>query len=244
MRFDWKRASVEFVTIVAGVLIALAADDWRESVRDRAAGANYRTRLDAALQSDLQQYADAGAAADSVDSAAVLVLAVYRGEEVSEDSILEFVQAVRYASSMPAPAIAVDTYNDLVTTGNLRLLPIEAREQLGAYYAEVAVFHERELIFRDRLASGYWTVPSRVLGPEVLPAAWRARAPQVDNRPSTLGVEVSRDDLRAMITRLRAIPELEAWIADVRWVMVQRASIYGETLPQRAQEVREALLPE
>lgn len=95
VRMSWKRAVLELATIVAGVLIALAADDWRDSLRDRAEGEGYRARLEDALGSDLQEYAEAAASAAAVDSAAVAVLAVYRGRDVAESSGDEFVGAVQ-----------------------------------------------------------------------------------------------------------------------------------------------------
>jgi hypothetical protein len=240
---DWKRALLELATIIAGVLIALAANDWRDSVRDRAEGARYQARLDDALGSDLKEYAEAAASAAAVDSAALEVLAVYRGREVPEDRAADFIADVLKASWMPPPAVSADTYNDLVTTGNLRLLPIALREGLGAYYAQVKVYQAREEIFRNRLASGYWSVPAHVLGPEVLPAAWEALA----GRTSGEGLDVARlgvspGQLRAMIRRLRAIPEMEPWIADVRHVMVQREVNYGEHLSERARQVRQVLV--
>jgi hypothetical protein len=57
-RFEvkWRTTVVELLTIVVGVLIALAADDWRASVRDRAEARDYETRLAQALEADLDEY--------------------------------------------------------------------------------------------------------------------------------------------------------------------------------------------
>lgn len=242
IQIDWKRAFLELVTIIAGVLIALAASDWRDSVRDRAEGANYQARLHDALGSDSTEYAEAAARAAAIDSAALAVLAVYRGREVPEDGAADFIADVLEASWMPPPAVSDDTYNDLVTTGNLRLLPIAVREGLGAYYARVRLHQAREEIFRQRLADGYWSVPAKVLGPEVLPGAWQVLAGgRRGERPDAERLDVSPARLGEMVSRLRAIPELESWIADVRHVMVQRQANYGEHLSERANQVRQVL---
>jgi len=236
LRLDWKKTFTELLTIVAGVLIALGAGDWWEGIRERAEATNYAERLIAALKSDEREFQNAAHSAASVDSAALEVLAVYRGREVSSNAAEDFARAVLEASWMPPPALATDTYDDLVSTGRLALLPTGAREALSAYYGRVKVVDEQEAIFRARLASGYWLVPPRVLGADLLPAVWsHARAPA--EQPLT----VSEAALREMVRRLRELPELETWIADVRHVMTQRAANYSGDLAGRTQTVREVL---
>jgi len=236
LRLDWRKTFAELLTIVVGVLIALGAGDWWEGIRERAEAASYTERLIAALESDELEFEDAARRALSVDSAALEVLAVYRGQELSSDAAEEFARAVLEASWMPPPTLATDTYEDLVSTGRLALLPTGAREALGAYYGRVKVVEEQEAIFRARLASGYWTVPPRVLGADLLPAVWsHARA------PAEQPLSVSEADLREMVRHLRQLPELEPWIADVRHVMTQRAANYSGDLAGRTETVKEAL---
>jgi hypothetical protein len=57
----WSRvrfAAAEFVVIVAGVLVALGVDEWRQSRRDHALELQYAARLRADLQRDTTRFAD------------------------------------------------------------------------------------------------------------------------------------------------------------------------------------------
>jgi hypothetical protein len=235
-RLDVRKLFAELLTIVVGVLIALAVGSWWEGVQERAEAASYKERLIAALESDEMEFAKAADRALSVDAAALEVLAVYRGKNVSPDAAEDFAMAVLAASWMPTATVATDTFEDLVSTGNLALLPPEIREALGGYYGRVKVVAEREAIFRARLASGYWQVPPRVLGAELLPTAWSDSASNGDQMLS-----VSEAELERLVQRLRELPELDPWIADVRHVMTQRVASYSGELTERARALRQVL---
>ena len=235
-RFDLKKTLAELVTIIAGVLIALGGGDWWEGREERAEAKSYAERLTEALESDLLAFKDVAGRAYSIDSAALQVLDVYRGQDVPETDAAEFARLVLVASWMPPAPAATDTYEDLVSTGRLALLPIEVREALRSYYGRVRVFEEREMLFRDRLASGYWLVPPRVLGPDLLPKAWTS-ATAKDESP----LVVTKPQLEEIVRRLREIPEVSTWIADVRLVMTQRAANYSGELADRARAAQDVL---
>jgi hypothetical protein len=78
-----SRALLELATIIAGVLIALAACDWRDSVRDRTEGATYHARLEIAPGSDLREYTEA-AASDFRDGALDRICAARAGTTGSQ----------------------------------------------------------------------------------------------------------------------------------------------------------------
>jgi len=236
LHLDGAKVLAELLTIVIGVLMALGVGDWWEGVQERNEAARYVERLTAALESDESEFRDAANQALSVESAARQVLAVYRGADVSADAAEDFAKTVLEASWMPPATVATDTYEDLVGTGKLALLPPALREALSSYYGRVEVITEREAIFRDRLSSGYWLVPPRVLGPDLLPTTW-SNATAGGDHP----LAVSEAELAELIQRLRSIPELEPWVADVRHVMTQRATNYAGELAGRARALMQQL---
>ncbi len=236
LHLDGRKMIADLLTIIVGVLIALSVGSWWEGIQERAEAASYAERLVVALDFDESEFRNAGNRARSVDSAALEVLAVYRGRDVAPDDAVDFARSVLAASWMPPGTAATDTYQDLVSTGKLVLLPPEVREALSAYYGRVKLINEREAIFRARLGSGYWLVPPRVLGPELLPAIWSDAAAGGDH---TIGVSAA--ELAQMVSRLRGLPELDPWIADVRHVMTQRVANYEGDLVVRARALKEAL---
>ncbi len=239
---NWQKSFAELVTIAVGIALGLAANDWRDSVRDRSEARAYEARLDEAVASDLKEYARAAALAAGVDSAAVDVLAVYRGREVPEPQASQFLEAVLRASWMPPPALAHDTYDDLVSTGGLRLLPVGIRAQLRQYYGQAQMYGEREQSFKETLSTGYWRVPAMVLGPELLPRLWKAMAdPPSDQRHVADRPTVSAHELGDVVARLRRVSDLETQIADVRHVMIQREVIYADRMTAIAGQLRQRL---
>jgi hypothetical protein len=52
---------------------------------------------------------------------------------------------------------------------------------------------------------------------------------------------VSEAELERLVQRLRELPELDPWIADVRHVMTQRVASYSGELTERARALRQVL---
>lgn len=242
LHVNWQKSVAELLTIAVGVLLGLAGNDWRDAARDRADARAYEARLAEAVASDLNEYAHAAAVAAAIDTAAIDVLAVYRGREVHPAQASEFLEAVLRASWMPPPALARDTYDDLVTTGGLRLLPVGMRAELARYYGQAQVYADREQSFRQTLSAGYWRVPAMVLGPELLPELWKgmAAAP-ADQRHVANPPTVSAGELGEVVARLRRISNLETQIADVRHVMIQREVNYAVRMTAIAEQLHHRL---
>lgn len=240
-RISWPKTLAELLTIIVGVLLALFANNWRDTVRDHAQARAYEARLEQDVASDIQQYGRAAGEAAAIDSAAVQVLAAYRGREVSPRDAGGFVEAVLRASWMPPPAVSRDTYDDLVSTGSLSLLPVGDREAVGAYYRQADVYADREALFRQILARGYWRDPASVLGPDLLPRLWKAMDAARGGAADDDAVVVTASQLAAIVARLRRIPDFEAQIGDVRNVMAQREAWYATHMTAAAKKLRKVL---
>jgi hypothetical protein len=68
-RISWPKTLAELLTIIVGVLLALFANNWRDTVRDHAQAKAYEARLDQDVASDIQQYARAAGEAAAIDAA-------------------------------------------------------------------------------------------------------------------------------------------------------------------------------
>lgn len=214
----------ETLIVVVGVLIALAVDSWREERRDERTEEQYLSSLLEDLESDFAELDRAGSQARTATASARTVLQVLEGQArpLPGDSLAH---AVEYAGFLYFPAYFPYTFDELVSTGNLRIIrDPELRREIAAYYNLI----ESEKQWWDRyrgIQARYATAMQGVLGPDI-----RSRI--------TMGndLEVSEPDRLRILRELSARTDLPAalegmiWLQDrqVRWHRVSRSR--GENL--------------
>lgn len=125
------RVTAEFTVIVLGVLVALAADRWNQGRVEDAASAEYVHRLLEELVSDSARLAAQLPVAEAGAEAALALLEVVRGSEPDTTAW----QLHYTCMSGDFTQVGGATYNELQSSGNLRLLPPDLRELLFGYYA-------------------------------------------------------------------------------------------------------------
>jgi hypothetical protein len=133
------RGGIEFVVIVIGVLVALAADEWREERADRVAEAEYVARLVLDLQEDVASLrrAEAGFAGkkDALERLASLDPTEVVGQRFAEDV------ASASAWSWDLTAAHSTTYEEMRSAGRLGLIrDADLRGAIAKYYADYADF--------------------------------------------------------------------------------------------------------
>lgn len=240
---DWRRGLAELLVIVTGVMIALAADRWRESQRDEHRTASYVARLKADVEADIAAFATTVEWAGAIDESCLYVLDVYRGTNPSAETADLFAYHLFRASWNLRGHTASGTYQDLVSTGNLALLPVQLRPQVTDYYTVRDYYVlDRVESFADDARTGYWRVPDIVLGPLLGPEIWRRiQGTPPDHQPTTRGELLGEDDLEDAVEKLRDIDDLETSLAEVRRQMAQRQIIFGERLPRAARTLLQSL---
>ena len=136
-RGPWIRAASEFVVIVVGVLVALTFDQWNADRQDRATELGYLTGLASDLRDDVTVYSEI--LIPLIDRAALAlpeVWAVATGAVPFPRDTLGLVRTV--VSSRGAIfsfPIRGATYDELVATGNLRLIQsANLRSAVVEYY--------------------------------------------------------------------------------------------------------------
>lgn len=216
LRLDWRYGITELVIVVAGVLIALAADGWSQRQADRALELRYLNDLVVDLTSDTAQLR---AAIDLAETRAALGHAVLRAAD--GDTVLspsDLVVALERQFYFAFPAYSRTTISDLMSTGNLRLLQgRDLKRQLSDYY---------QTIERLEQWGENWRVIQRDverLMPELLPLHHRealvtTSAPTVGwnatwvPSPWAPDFQVSEAEGREVLGRLRVHPEAKARI--------------------------------
>lgn len=215
LKLNWRAISVELLIVVVGVLIALAADDWRQSRQDRALEVQYIQRLVGDLRLDSVSLENLLVESQARVEYAEAIVTTY-GRGTWPGSGADLVRAIEYGDYLSYPSYSRSTLDDLMSTGNLRLLrdarvkeglsqyhgTIEWTEQfsdvfrqaqgaLGLYIAEILDLQERYALFSE----GY----SRSCGPTL---ACRSVIPW--GPPS---LEVTDDRGVQVLQRLLATPE-------------------------------------
>ena len=194
----------EFFLVVLGVLAALMVDAWIEQRHDDNLRQEYLARLTDDLEADRQNLEYRISFFTSVHAFGLQTLEKMRSDgPVDQDAIL----AAYYASENFDFSPIRNTYEDLQSTGNIRLLDdIELRLALASYYS-------RSSVARTRFAEESYRRLVRGVIPWKIQAAIREHCPtaeQIDDVPTgfppcTLP-GISADEVNAVFAALRACP--------------------------------------
>jgi hypothetical protein len=194
--FDWSHVLVEIGTVVVGILIALAVNNWAQAQRDHAVETHYLERLLADSRENLamiQERIDLHTR--RADTLAGLIKWLKNGTprptdaEVSEVLCRWFIQ--------PALRLRRETYAELVSSGNLALLrDVQVRSLL-----EQAETRHEEWLRLDRFAD---TIMQRVTAPLDRYREW-----QID--PNSIGNVGCHFDFQGMLSD-PAMPSMLAQI--------------------------------
>ena len=136
-RIPWLRILVEGAVIIVSILLALAADAWRQEVRDRADEREYLELLSRDLTETIDQLTEFVAVADVSFEAATF--AYTRLASVPAPTDREAVSsAIAAAAQRRTVQIPSAAYRDLLSTGSLRLIEDRAfRDRIVRFYEDV-----------------------------------------------------------------------------------------------------------
>ncbi len=157
---NWRTATWEFTVIVAGILVALAVDRWNEGRADRALERSYQTRLASDLHSDSIEFSAVTSRIESSYGAATFLLeTLYVMPAARPDAPPQrskdwsLAEALDMAGRVSLFVPASGTYDELVATGNLRVLRSDSvRTALAAYYLAA----QRERLYDPILKQSIW----------------------------------------------------------------------------------------
>ncbi|HKJ17285.1 MAG TPA: hypothetical protein VJ984_08050 [Xanthomonadales bacterium] len=131
-----KKAVIEIVVIVLGVLIALFAESAWNDFQDRKAGSDYAARLSTELTKNLEHLEADFLWARQACSSAESALAKLRSKDVEPDPA-DMLRLMISTAIFPAPEYQRATYDDLIGTGSLSLIDdVVVREKTVAGYTE------------------------------------------------------------------------------------------------------------
>lgn len=137
LQLNWRYGIGELLIVVAGVMIALYADGWIQARQDRALELEYVERLIGDLQLDTAAISNIMARSQERAEHGRVILSAFDTRERAV-SPADFVRAVEYGDYFSYPSYSTTTIDDLMSTGNLRLIrSTEVKEAVSTYYAEI-----------------------------------------------------------------------------------------------------------
>lgn len=141
VELNYRQLSAEFVVIVVGVAVALAADSWRQDLEDRRIESEYQQRLLTDLETGLDQLQGQfnGQTNASNGAKKLIEFLSYDIQEAPDNEIVNnFILASKQGFN-PSSLSHRDTYDELISTGRLNI--IQDREflsKIAEYYRGVS----------------------------------------------------------------------------------------------------------
>jgi hypothetical protein len=155
------RALKQLLVIVAGVLVALAANSWYSRQQDRSLERYYLLQLRSDVEVDSAQFAFIGRLLHvKVEALALLEESFLYGRANASDTAVVRAMIQAEVLSTALPAVRDDTYRELNATGRLALIRNAAlRAQIVRYYSRV----QEERLREEGRRTGYTAATSSLI---------------------------------------------------------------------------------
>jgi hypothetical protein len=175
---NWFAVALDFLIVVVGVFIGIEVANWNEARHDRQEERRYYGQLLVDLRADLATLARAEERADRHDKAAQMVLDHLDGAPTGA-SRGRLAKSIHLAGFIYIPQASRGTYDELISTGNLRLLRnSQLKSAIANYYGDFEENRQWDSLLRDQ-QSDYWADTAGIVSRAVLRAAIRGVEPVV-----------------------------------------------------------------
>ena len=225
--FDFRRLIAEFAIIVTGVLTALAVDSCAEGRHERGLEKQYLRQIENDLTANVKALDGAQIFFEHLTTRAQAGLAVLGQSRPSAQPNQDLINLYQ-ASRLELPNLVETTYQELVSSGNLRLIDnAELRDQLVQYYLSSDGYLNKFSAWQDR--TPYRDRLRRTIPAQLQLSIASSCSINVQDVRTCKDFEIP-DDARAAIASLYSDAELKR---DLNlWVSAQ-PSIAGRTRQQR-----------
>jgi hypothetical protein len=223
---DWSAVAVEILVVIVGLMLAFQLDRWWEQRGEIVQEAEYVDRLIADIESDIPVISYAIGLAGLRKDMADLLMAVAEDPTAASQKPAHFIAAVTQAAFTYSPNLASHTFEDMRSTGNLRLLrsPTIKNALYGYYDYHRSQNQYRPLQFISE--SRHFELAAGVLSYDqarLIHDEWYVVAPgdleqfdasQLDMREFQLTVE-----------RFLSKPDLLDWLPEMRHLQIEQIYI-------------------
>lgn len=134
---NWFAVAIDFVVVVVGVFLGFQITQWNQQRVEREAELNYLNRLIADFESDRSQLDTIIARTQERFEYGRQIIRVFDSGSYST-SPKEFLEAVEMSSYFSYPSYATGTYDELMSTGNLRIIRSnEVKDAIARYHQSI-----------------------------------------------------------------------------------------------------------
>lgn len=131
----WRRALVEIITIVLSILLALAVNEWRQSVSDRTMEVEYLQRIRQDVKENIEIAVNYQRQHERQVANARSVFDVVSSGDLSDLDPVTIVLNSYGASPSPTPSWVVDTFGEMNSTGRMSLISdVNLRAEMQSYF--------------------------------------------------------------------------------------------------------------
>ena len=218
-------------------MLAFQLDRWWEKRGERVQEAEYVARLIADVKSDVPVIEYAIELAGLRKEMADLLMEVAENPAAATRDPIRFVAAVHQAAFTYSPSLAVHTFEDMRSTGNLRLLRnLTIRDALYSYYTfDSSQNQYRQLQFMNE--SRHFELAAGVLSyaqSRLVQDTWYVVAPgDLEQFDSS---QLNIPEVQASAERFRSRKELLAWLPELRHLQIEQI-IVNENRLEKAKSV-------
>jgi len=248
---DWFAVGIEVLVVIVGLMLAFQLDDWKEGIAERRQEQFYINRLIADVETDIPAIEYAIALQSLRLEFVELLMDVSRDTAAATEKPVVFLGSVKQAAYTYTPVLTSHTFENLRSTGDLRLILDESvKSMMFDYYGfDASQYQFRPLQidteFRHfELAAGVLDHAQEVF----IQDNWRLISPK--NIKAVGASQPGISNVLAAAKRLQALPELMAWLPYVRDMQLEQISVHRgrleradaalETLNDYAREIRAA----
>ena len=238
---DWFAVGVEVLVVMIGLMLAFQLDRWRESVVERRQEQTHINRLIADVETDIPAIEYAIALQSLRLELVDLLMNVAQDPAAVIDEPIVFLGSVNQAAYTYTPVLTSHTFENLRSTGELRLILDESvKRVMFDYYG----FDESQSQFRPlqiQTESRHFELAAGVLSQEqevFMQDNWRVFRP--DNFKTARASQPENANVLATAKRLRNRPRFVAWLPYVRSMQLEQIEMHGARL-DRAHVTLEAL---
>jgi hypothetical protein len=145
-RINWRQALAEVTLIVAGVLIALAVDNWWEVKREREAEISYLEALKLDFLTNRESLESSiKVQQDIINNGDEILNSIKAG--LSDESTGEFLSKVSNLYLFPTWVPDTGTYEDIINSGRLLYIEnVQLRKELSGFRSTVASIQKFEIL--------------------------------------------------------------------------------------------------